>query len=87
MTATGNRLQPGDLLTSAQVAELCGVQEPTVRYWRHRGRGPDWFTLATGDSNPPVRYRREDVESWIGQAQHAARNRQQDHRRRLRRVA
>lgn len=49
-----------DLLKSKEVAQLCRVEEPTVRWWRHAGMGPRSFKV-----NGAVRYRRVDVEAWL----------------------
>lgn len=48
------------VLTSRQVAELCGVSVPTVRLWRAEGTGPAYSVV---DDN--VRYSFEGVERWI----------------------
>lgn len=56
-----------ELLDTTRAAELCGVAPATLRYWRHRGIGPKGFTVG----RKAVRYRREDVETWL-QAQYEA---------------
>lgn len=50
------------LLKTPEVAELCRVSEPTVRWWRHVRTGPPFFKI-----NGAVRYRRSDVEAWLAQ--------------------
>jgi hypothetical protein len=32
-------------LTTAEVAKRLRLSEPTLRYWRRRGIGPQWFRL------------------------------------------
>ena len=48
-----------ELLTEAQLAERYGKKPETVRDWRKRRRGPDFFKA--GDT---VMYRMLDVLSW-----------------------
>jgi excisionase family DNA binding protein len=50
----------GALLSSAEVADMLGIAEGTVRYWRHVGRGPAAVTLGGR-----VRYQRRDVWAWL----------------------
>ena len=47
------------LLTSKDVARICNVTPALVRFWRHKGKGPNYIKLGC------VRYRREDVEKWL----------------------
>lgn len=49
-----------DLLKTKEVADLCRVSEPTVRWWRHIRQGPPSFKVQGA-----VRYRRDDVEAWL----------------------
>lgn len=50
------------LMSTKQVAELTGVAEGTLRYFRHRQHGgPKSFALTP----KTIRYRREDVLEWI----------------------
>lgn len=50
------------LLTTKQVADLTGVAEGSLKYFRHRGHGgPRSFALTP----KAIRYRREDVVDWI----------------------
>ena len=51
-----------ELLKSKEVADLCRVEESTVRWWRHVRVGPPSFKV-----NGAVRYRRVDVEAWLTQ--------------------
>ncbi len=55
------------ILTTAQTAELTGVPEATLRWWRHTGTGPRSFKLGV----KKVAYKREDVLAWL-EAQYAA---------------
>ena len=57
-----------DFLTTRQVAELTGIPEATLRFWRHLGTtGPSSFALGPRR----VVYRRSEIEEWIS-AQEAA---------------
>lgn len=49
------------LLTTAQVAEMTGVSENTLRWWRHVGEGPASFRIG----RRKVAYRRDDVDAWL----------------------
>jgi len=49
------------LMSTAEVAEYIGVHENTVRWYRHQGIGPRSIKL----SQRRIRYRPEDVESWL----------------------
>jgi len=49
------------MLTTAEVAKLINVSPNTVRYWRHVGLGPTAYKI----SHKVVRYRLEDVQSWL----------------------
>ena len=48
------------LLRLPEVAELIGVPENTLRFWRHRGTGPKSARLGRR-----VVYRECDVLAWI----------------------
>lgn len=52
---------PGPLLTTEDVARLLGVSEKLIHNWRYEGRGPRFVKLG----HRTVRYRPEDVDSWI----------------------
>lgn len=61
------KLARGEMLTTAQVAELTGVAAGTLRRWRcDKTGGPRSFTLGSRK----VVYRRADVEAWLN-AQYA----------------
>lgn len=47
-------------LTTAEVAAIVRAPEPTVRYWRHLGRGPKGTRVGRR-----VLYKRSDVEMWL----------------------
>jgi DNA-binding transcriptional MerR regulator len=48
------------LLTLIEAADLLRTPVATLRYWRHRGIGPDSFRLGRR-----VVYRREDLDRWV----------------------
>lgn len=48
------------LLTLSELAELLNFSPKTLYQWRYRGEGPPALILGGR-----VRYRREDVESWL----------------------
>lgn len=50
------------LLQTSQVAEMTGLSESTLRYFRHTNQGP-----RSGKLGRRVVYRRADVEAWIEQ--------------------
>ena len=49
-----------ELLPTRAVAEHLGVSVATLYHWRHIGTGPDSFRL-----RGQLRYRREDVETYV----------------------
>ncbi len=51
---------PDRLLTLPEVADYLGVPEKTIYMWRTRGVGPRGLRVGRH-----VRFRREDVESWL----------------------
>lgn len=61
-TATGGR----DTLLTSQVAEITGIPECTLRYWRHANQGPPCYRLGKR-----VLYERAGLDAWI-EAQKAA---------------
>lgn len=69
-TNEGRPNMADELLTTAEVADLCRVSEATVRWWRHMDRGPQGFALAGGKR---VVYRRSVVEAWIARGEADAR--------------
>jgi len=50
-----------DLLTIDQLSARIGVPKSTIYQWNYRGTGPKRLKLAGG----VVRYRVEDVETWL----------------------
>ena len=51
------------LLNNAQAASLLGIAPNTLKFWRHRGRGPIFVKL--GDSpQAGVAYEEADVVAW-----------------------
>lgn len=56
-----------EYLSTKQVAEIIGVPESTIRYWRHRNQGPAGFRMG----GKRISYRRSEVEKWLT-AQEAA---------------
>lgn len=55
-----------ELLTLDEAAALLRTPVATLRYWRHLGVGPDGFRLGRR-----VVYRRQDVDRWVAEQQHA----------------
>lgn len=49
-----------ELLTANQVAQLTSFPVGTLAYWRMKGEGPEYVKIGRW-----VRYRREDIDSWI----------------------
>jgi predicted DNA-binding transcriptional regulator AlpA len=49
-----------DLLFGEEVAEITRIPLPTLRFYRHTGKGPRSFKLGNR-----VVYKLEDVEQWI----------------------
>lgn len=47
-------------LTTAEVAELTGIPEATLRFWRWQGTGPVSYRLGRA-----VRYDLDDVHAWM----------------------
>jgi hypothetical protein len=58
-----------NLLTETDVAELLRVSLASVRRWRLEKRGPAFVKVGTC-----VRYRPEDLESWVGSLPTSGRN-------------
>jgi predicted DNA-binding transcriptional regulator AlpA len=52
------------LLTTEQLADYLAIEAHTVYVWRTSGKGPKWLKLNPGKQSV-VRYRLEDVESWL----------------------
>ena len=62
-----NTAEVREILTTKQVAEEYGINEGTLRYWRHCDLGPASFALGRNR----IVHRRSEVEKWIS-AQEAA---------------
>jgi len=56
------------LMTRAEVAELLGLTERTLRRWAASGVGPDCFHVGR-----EIRYRTEAVTRWVDQQETTAR--------------
>ena len=54
-------LNPADLLTETEAADLLRVAVQTLRNWRWRGQGPRALKIGLR----MVRYRRADLEAFI----------------------
>jgi predicted DNA-binding transcriptional regulator AlpA len=52
-------------LTEREVSELTGLAVPTLRNWRHLGRGPVYHKVPLGGR--AVRYFLEDVLAFMGE--------------------
>ena len=48
------------LLTITEVAALLRVPVATLRWWGHKGSGPDRFKIGRR-----IMYRQSDVDKWI----------------------
>lgn len=48
------------LLGTDEVAEMLGIKAATVRSWRVKGCGPDYFRIGA-----QVRYDARAVEAWV----------------------
>ena len=53
------------LLTTNDLSGIIGISEGRLRAWRSRGIGPPWCKLVGSGRAGSVRYRMEDVSSWI----------------------
>ena len=47
------------LLSTKDLADLLGMKPSTIRFWRHKGEGPQYFMLGR-----TPRYRLTDVINW-----------------------
>lgn len=57
-----------EIMTPEEVASRLKVSQQTLRSWRMRNYGPKWFKL--GDASTSlVRYRREDVDTYLRSVQ------------------
>lgn len=48
------------LLRSAEVSDLIGIQQHTLRWWRHRNEGPPSFKLGKA-----VMYDYDELMAWV----------------------
>jgi predicted DNA-binding transcriptional regulator AlpA len=55
-----------ELLLLEEVSELTRIPVPSLRFYRHNGKGPKSFRLGNR-----VVYKRADVEAWIEQRYNA----------------
>lgn len=58
-----------DLLFGEEVSEITRIPLPTLRFYRHAGKGPRSFKLGAR-----VVYKRSDVLDWIEQQYNAERS-------------
>ena len=56
-----NNVAPSRLFNEREVAERLAVSVATIRRWRLFRQGPMYIKVG----GAAVRYRREDVESWL----------------------
>lgn len=61
LAASTTQLTPADLLTDEQVAELLNVSTKTLATWRSTGR----YALPFLRIGARIRYRRQDVATWL----------------------
>ena len=59
-TKTAATAKPQPLGTNAEVAEVLGIPEKTLREWRSRGIGPEYLKVGRY-----VRYRWSAVNAWL----------------------
>jgi len=55
-----------ELLSTEEVAALLKVSPATVKYWRHKRKGPPYFAIP---GTQQVLYARDSVERWLAQSQ------------------
>ena len=48
-------------MTTEQAAAYLGLQENTLRVWRHKGSGPRYHVL----NKRLIRYNREEVDAYV----------------------
>lgn len=56
-----------EYLDTAELAELLGLAEITVKQWRQHKKGPPFVRV----SHRCVRYKRSDVDRWMCEKQEA----------------
>lgn len=64
----GTPLNPAELMTDAQVAQLLDVSTKTLASWRSTGR----YGLAFLRIGARIRYRKSDVLAWLESRRHGA---------------
>lgn len=64
MDRHGGLLSSEEMLTSAQVADICGVSLNTLQKWRSRNMGPRYIKFG-GSNAATIRYKRSDVELFL----------------------
>lgn len=57
---SGEAMPMPTLLSSKQVAEMLGIPEGTLRYWRKTGVGPAWIKM-----EGTIRYDLADVQVYV----------------------
>lgn len=57
-----------ELLSTAEAAHYLGVHPTTLATWRTEGRGPRYFKVGARK----VRYRTDDIESWLEDNAHTS---------------
>jgi hypothetical protein len=63
-----------ELLNTEEAAELLKVKPATLKYWRHKRKGPPYIVLP---GSQMVLYTRESIERWYapGEVDHSRRRR------------
>ena len=59
------------VLTHKEAANLIGVTEATLRFWRCKGKGPP-FTKLSDSKQAGVRYDFADIEAWKAERKFAS---------------
>jgi excisionase family DNA binding protein len=57
-------MNPTELMTPEEVADLLKVSPGTLENWRYRGEGPPFVKLGN-KRRSPVRYPRKGVDDWM----------------------
>lgn len=58
------------LLSTAQLAEMLGLQPQTLRLWRYNGKGPRYVRY--GGPQSRVFYSQSEVHEWLLKRQYAS---------------
>jgi excisionase family DNA binding protein len=61
-------INPADLLTADQVAQMLGVSTDTLATWRSTGR----YALPFLRIGARIRYRKQDVTAWLNARYHTS---------------